>query len=138
MEKNPTMLFVVAAALTNQTGEILLQRRPEGRQMAGLWEFPGGKVDADESPESALVRELHEELGIMVEPQKLVPLTFASEPLGQRNLLLLLYLCREWEGEPQPLDAPELRWLQPSQMHALPMPPADKPLVAALENLIKP
>jgi 8-oxo-dGTP diphosphatase len=137
MEKNPTMLFVVAAALTNQTGEILLQKRPAGRQMAGLWEFPGGKVDAGESPESALVRELHEELGIIVDPQKLVPVTFASEPLEDRNLLLLLYVCREWQGEPQPLDTPEIRWLRPSEMHSLPMPPADKPLVAALESLFK-
>jgi 8-oxo-dGTP diphosphatase len=137
MEKKPTMLFVVAAALTNQSGEILLQRRPEGRQMAGLWEFPGGKVDAGESPELALVRELNEELGIVVDPKQLQPMTFASEPLGERNLLLLLYLCREWQGEPQPLDAPEICWLRPSDMHKLAMPPADKPLVAALENLIK-
>lgn len=135
MEKNPTMLFVVAAALTNQAGEILLQKRPEGRQMAGLWEFPGGKVDAGESPESALIRELKEELGIEVEAQNLTPLTFASEPLGDRNLLLLLYRCNAWAGEPQPLDTPELRWLQPSEMRDLPMPPADVPLVTALEKL---
>jgi 8-oxo-dGTP diphosphatase len=132
MEKNPTMLFVVAAALTNQVGEILLQRRPEGRQLAGLWEFPGGKVDGGESPESALVRELKEELGIDVEPQNLVPFTFASEPLEGRSLLLLLYRCHIWEGEPQPLDAPEIRWLMPQEMHSLPMPPADVPLVSAL------
>ncbi len=100
MEKNPTMLFVVAAALTNQDGEILLQKRPEGRQMAGLWEFPGGKVDVGESPESALVRELQEELGIDVLAENLVPITFASEPLGDRNLLLLLYRCTKWQGEP--------------------------------------
>jgi 8-oxo-dGTP diphosphatase len=137
MEKNPTMLFVVAAALTNQDGEILLQMRPEGRQMAGLWEFPGGKVDAGESPESALVRELNEELGIRVAPDKLIPMTFASEPLDNRNLLLLLYLCYEWQGEPEPLDSPEIRWLKPSDMHALPMPPADRPLVTALEKLFK-
>ena len=135
MEKNPTMLFVVAAALTNQAGEILLQKRPEGRQMTGLWEFPGGKVDAGESPESALVRELKEELGIEVDAQNLTPLTFASEPLGDRNLLLLLYRCEVWSGEPQALDAPELRWLQPSEMKDLPMPPADVPLVATLEKL---
>lgn len=135
MEKNPTMLFVVAAALTNQAGEILLQKRPDGRQMAGLWEFPGGKVDVGESPESALIRELKEELGIEVEAKNLAPLAFASEPLGDRNLLLLLYRCGVWNGDPQPLDTPELRWLQPVDMHQLPMPPADLPLVTALEKL---
>ena len=137
MEKNPTMLFVVAAALTNQAGEILLQRRPEGRQMAGLWEFPGGKVDSGESPESALVRELEEELGVVVEPGNLHPLAFASEPLGDRNLLLLLYICRTWQGDPKPLESPEIRWLRPEDMSALPMPPADRPLVVALEQRLK-
>lgn len=134
MEKNPTMLLVVAAALTNQDGEILLQKRPEGRPMAGLWEFPGGKVESDESPESALVRELKEELGIDVLIENLVPLTFASEPLGNQNLLLLLYRCAEWQGSPQPLDSPELRWLRPAEMDVLPMPPADVPLVRALQK----
>ena len=135
MEKNPTMLFVVAAALTNQAGEILLQKRPEGKQMAGLWEFPGGKVDAGESPESALVRELQEELGIGVSIRNLVPLTFASEPLGDRNLLLLLYRGTEWLGEPVALDSPELRWVLPADIHVLPMPPADVPLVQRLQNI---
>ena len=138
MEKNPTILLVVAAALTNQDGEILLQKRPEGRQMAGLWEFPGGKVDAGESPESALVRELREELGVGVEAPNLLPLAFASEPLDDRHLLLLLYLCRQWEGDPRPLDTPEIRWLKPCDMRALPMPPADVPLVAALEKYFSP
>ena len=128
------MLFVVAAALTNQVGEILLQRRPEGRQMAGLWEFPGGKVDEGESPESALIRELREELGIEVSVSDLAPITFASEPLEDTNLLLLLYRCTKWQGEPVALDSPELRWLRPSDMHDLPMPPADMPLVLALEK----
>lgn len=136
MEKNPTMLFVVAAALTNQVGEILLQRRPDGKQMAGLWEFPGGKVETGESPESALIRELKEELGITVEAHDLVPMTFASEPLEHRNLLLLLYRCRRWRGEPAPLESPELRWLRPIDMHELPMPPADRPLVDALEKAV--
>lgn len=135
MEKNPTMLFVVAAALTNQAGEILLQRRPHDKQMAGLWEFPGGKVDAGESPESALVRELNEELGIVVDRGDLVPVAFASEPLGDRNLLMLLYKCNRWQGEARALESPEIRWLQASEMHTLPMPPADLPLVAALESL---
>jgi 8-oxo-dGTP diphosphatase len=134
MEKNPTMLFVVAAALTNQAGEILLQKRPEGRQMAGLWEFPGGKVDSGESPESALARELLEELDVVVDPFDLHPFSFASEPLGNRNLLLLLYICDIWQGDPKPLESPEIRWLKPTDMHMLPMPPADKPLVMVLQE----
>ena len=138
MEENPTMLFVVAAALINQSGEILLQKRAEGRQMAGLWEFPGGKVERGESPESALARELKEELGIAVEGQNLQPLTFASAPLNSRNLLLLLYICRNWQGEPKPLDAAELLWVSPKDMHSLEMPPADVPLVSALEQLLAP
>ena len=135
MEKNPTMLFVVAAALTNEVGEILLQKRPEGRQMAGLWEFPGGKVESGESPESALVRELKEELGIDVAGPDLIPLTFASAQNGDRYMVLLLYRCTSWQGHPTALESPELCWLKPADMHALPMPPADEPLVHFLENL---
>lgn len=135
MEKNPT-LTVVAAALVRQDGAVLLQQRAEGRQMAGLWEFPGGKIEAGERPEAALVRELREELGIEVPPDALAPAAFASAELGDRHLLLLLYLCRSWQGEPRALDAAALRWVAPSDMHALPMPPADVPLVAALERLL--
>ncbi len=134
MEKNPTMLFVVAAALTNEVGEILLQKRPEGRQMAGLWEFPGGKVESGESPESALVRELKEELGIDVAGPDLIPLTFASAQNGDRYMVLLLYRCTSWQGQPTALESPELCWHKPADMHALPMPPADEPLVHFLEN----
>ena len=128
------MLIVVAAALTNQADEILLQRRPEGRSMAGLWEFPGGKVEAGESPESALVRELKEELGIEIDPVDLTPFTFASEPLGERHLLLMLYSCNRWIGEPSPLESPELRWVKALDMVQLSMPPADVPLVRALQG----
>lgn len=131
MEKNPTFL-VVAAALLDGDGRVLLQRRPEGKSMAGLWEFPGGKVEPGETPEAALARELEEELGLSVEPAALIPASFASAPLGDRHLILLLYLCRAWSGEPRPLHASALDWVRPPDMRSLPMPPADRPLVEAL------
>lgn len=130
------LLPVVAAALVDEHGRVLLQRRPPGKQMADLWEFPGGKIDPGERPEAALVRELAEELGITVAAEHCGPLTFASAPLGGRHLLLLLYVIRDWQGDPQPLEATELAWVAPTAMHALPMPPADVPLVAMLERWI--
>lgn len=135
MEKNPT-LMVVAAALADAEGRVLLQQRAPGRPMAGLWEFPGGKVEPDERPEAALVRELREELGIEIDESHLVPAAFASADNAGRHMLLLLYLCREWEGEPQALDAAALKWLKPGEMMVGEMPPADVPLVAALERLV--
>lgn len=135
VEKIPTM-NVVAAALVDGEGRILLQKRSAHRAMAGLWEFPGGKVEEGERPEPALVRELREELGIEVDEAGLLPAAFASALNGERHMLLLLYVCREWRGEPQALDSEGLRWEQPRDMHALPMPPADVPLVEALEKLI--
>lgn len=135
MENSVTILFVVAAALTNERGEILLQKRPMGAQMGGLWEFPGGKLDPGETPEIALVRELEEELGIIVAAQDLVPETFASEPLGDRNLVLLLYRCTTWSGTPTAIYGSDIQWTLPQDMSDLPMPPADYPLVRKLQGI---
>lgn len=136
MEKNPT-LTVVAAALVDPAGRVLLQQRPPGGAMAGLWEFPGGKIEPGEWPEAALVRELSEELGLAVDPIQLAPATFASAELGEGHLLLLLYICRAWRGVPEPLAAAALQWLRPDEMPALPMPPADRPLIGLLDALLR-
>ena len=135
LEKNPTMT-VVAAALVDADGRVLLQQRRPGRQMAGLWEFPGGKLEEGEVPEQALVRELREELGIDTDAASLAPATFASAPNEERHMLLLLYVCRKWSGVPQPLDATSLRWVRPLEMLALEMPPADRPLIGLLDSLL--
>ena len=132
----PTPLIVVAAALLREDGKILLQKRPEGRSMAGLWEFPGGKQEAGETGEIALIRELYEELAIIVDAADLVPTCFASAAIAERPLLLLLYLCRQWQGVPIPVESPELGWFSVEDMHQLPMPPADVPLLALLKKLI--
>jgi len=129
-------MVVVAAALVDAAGRVLLQQRGPGRAMAGLWEFPGGKVEPDELPEAALVRELAEELGINVAPADLVPACFASAQVGERHMILLLYICRAWEGDPAPLDAAALAWLSPEEMDAAAMPPADGPLIDLLSFLL--
>ena len=131
------LMPVVAAALIDADGRVLLQRRPPGKQMADLWEFPGGKIEPGETPEAALVRELAEELAIGVDPAALVTLTFASAGLGERHLLLLLYVVRRWQGVPQALEASALAWVAPAAMRSLPMPPADVPLVAMLEQFLQ-
>ncbi len=128
----PSLLFVVAAALIDAEGRVLMQQRPEGKAHASLWEFPGGKVEAGESPEAALVRELSEELGIVVEYDDLTPSSFATMATGDRHLVLLLYTVRNWHGDPTPIEASALRWDSPEALAKLPMPPADVPLVAAL------
>ena len=127
---------MVAVALVDGEGRVLLQQRAAGRSMAGLWEFPGGKVEPGERPEHALVRELEEELGIQVDPLSLCPAAFASADNGGRPMLLLLYLCRQWRGEPRALDAAALAWLRPGDMAALPMPPADEPFIPLLDRLV--
>ncbi|MDO9369461.1 MAG: (deoxy)nucleoside triphosphate pyrophosphohydrolase [Sphingopyxis sp.] len=129
-------LVVVAAALVDRDGRLLVQQRPEGLSMAGLWEFPGGKIEAGETPEEALIRELGEELAIDVDHACLAPACFASDMLGDRHLLLLLYVCRKWRGTPVARHASALRWVRAVELHGLDMPPADKPLIGLLEALI--
>ena len=131
------LLGIVAAALVDADGRILVQQRAAGRAMAGLWEFPGGKIERGESAEMALVRELKEELGISTETACLAPAGFGTAPIEDgRQLLLLLYVCRKWNGIPKALDAAALRWVRPLELHDLPMPPADLPLIGLLDALI--
>lgn len=127
------LLLVVAAALIDRDQRCLIQRRPAGGSLAGLWEFPGGKVDAGEVPEAALRRELREELG--VEAGALMPLHFVSEALGDRHLVMLLFVCREWLGTPKALHADALAWVLPAELGGYPMPPADLPLIPVLMAL---
>jgi len=131
------VLIVSAAALLDISGRVLVQKRPEdGRELAGLWEFPGGKVEPGEAVDAALARELREELGIAVTPVHLVPLSFSHMRANGGDLLLLLFACREWQGDLRPLPGHDLVWLYPSELDGLPMPPADLPLVAALRRLV--
>lgn len=130
------MLIVSAAAMIDADGRVLVQRRPAGKAMAGMWEFPGGKLEPGETPEAALIRELDEELGIMVEASCLAPAVFASEPAGERHLLMLLFVLRKWRGVPEPRAASALAWRRPIELHGLEMPPADRPLIGLLEQLV--
>lgn len=131
-----SLLHVVAVALVDADGRILLQKRPPGGSLADLWEFPGGKIELGETPEAALVRELEEELGISTHASCLAPAAFASEPLGDRHLVMLLYVCRKWSGIPEPRHATALQWLRPAQMYDVPMPKADLPLIGLLDALL--
>ena len=128
--------LVVACALVDSDGRVLVAARPSGKSMAGLWEFPGGKVEAGETPEAALIRELKEELSIDVTAACLAPLSFASHAYDEFHLLMPLYVCRKWDGQIAPREGQETQWLRPRDLFDLPMPPADKPLIAALRDAV--
>ena len=130
------MILVVACALVDGDGRVLVAERPAGKNMAGLWEFPGGKVEADETPEAALIRELKEELSIDVTAACLAPLSFASHAYDDFHLLMPLYMCRKWDGQIVPREGQNTKWLRPRDLFDLPMPPADKPLIAALRDAV--
>lgn len=129
------LLLVAACALIDPDGRVLVAQRPEGKSMAGLWEFPGGKVESGERPEETLIRELGEELGIQVKEACLAPFSFASYAYDDFHLLMPLYLCRRWEGTVTAREHQALKWLRPRELGALPMPPADLPLVPMLRDL---
>ena len=131
-----TVLLVAAVALVDADGRVLLAQRPKGKSMAGLWEFPGGKVHDGETPEAALIRELHEELAIDTVESCLAPFTFASHAYDDFHLLMPLYLCRVWQGTPVAQEGQALAWVRPVRMRDYPMPPADKPLVAMLRDFL--
>jgi 8-oxo-dGTP diphosphatase len=130
------LVLVVACALIDADGRVLLAQRPEGKSLAGLWEFPGGKVEADETPEVSLIRELEEELGIITKAACLAPLSFASHAYENFHLLMPLYICRRFEGSPQPREGQQLKWVRPKDLRKYTMPPADEPLVAALLDIL--
>ena len=130
------LILVVAVALIDPDGRVLLAQRPEGKAMAGLWEFPGGKIEAGERPEDALIRELREELGIAVKEACLAPFTFASHTYAAFHLLMPLYVCRRWEGVPQARHHAALKWVRPKDMRGLAMPEADLPLIPMLRDLL--
>jgi 8-oxo-dGTP diphosphatase len=135
-DASPPIVLVAAVALIDADGRVLLAQRPAGKSMAGLWEFPGGKVDTGETPEAALIRELAEELGIDVTASCLAPLTFASHSYPDFHLLMPLYVCRKWSGIPAAREGQRLAWVWPARLADYPMPPADVPLVAALRDLL--
>ena len=130
------LLLVVACALVDADGRVLLSQRPPGKALAGLWEFPGGKLEAGERPEEALTRELREELGVSVEEPCLAPLTFASHAYPEFHLLMPLFVCRRWQGVPEAKEGQRLVWVRPNRMREYPMPEADAPLIPYLQDLL--
>jgi 8-oxo-dGTP diphosphatase len=130
------IVLVAAAALLDSDGRVLLAKRPEGKKMAGLWEFPGGKVDPGETPERALIRELQEELGVDTRTSCLAPIGFASHAYDDFHLLMPLYVCRVWQGTPQSKEGQDLAWVRPARLSDYPMPPADIPLIAQLRDWV--
>jgi 8-oxo-dGTP diphosphatase len=129
-------LLVAACALIDADGRVLIAQRPPGKAMAGLWEFPGGKIEADERPEQTLIRELNEELGIEVREDCLAPFTFASHVYTEFHLLMPLYLCRRWEGIASAREHSAIKWVKPKELASYPMPPADLPLIPMLRDLL--
>ncbi len=130
------IMLVAACALVDPDRRVLIAQRPQGKMFPGLWEFPGGKLEEGETPEAALIRELHEELGISTQSACLAPLAFVSHTYESFHLLMPLYVCRKWQGTPQPLEHLALKWVRPQALRDYPMPPADGPLIAALCDLI--
>jgi len=130
------IILVAAVALIDPDGRVLLAERPPGKHLAGMWEFPGGKVQSGETPEAALIRELDEELGISTHETCLAPFTFASHTYETFHLLMPLYVCRKWQGIVTAREGQRLKWVRPAQFDEYPMPPADKPLVAMLRDLL--
>jgi 8-oxo-dGTP diphosphatase len=130
------LVLVAACALVDPDNRVLIAQRPEGKSMAGLWEFPGGKIEAGERPEQSLIRELGEELGITVKADCLAPLTFASHSYPDFHLLMPLYVCRRWEGIVEAREKQKLKWVRPNELRNYPMPPADEPLISHLTALL--
>ena len=130
------LVLVAACALIDADGRVLIAQRPKGKSMAGLWEFPGGKIETGERPEQSLIRELKEELGIIVKEECLAPLTFASHRYPDFHLLMPLYVCRRWEGFVEAQEGQRLKWVRATELRDYPMPPADEPLISHLTTLI--
>jgi 8-oxo-dGTP diphosphatase len=132
----PPLLLVAACAMIDADKRVLIAQRPQGKPMAGLWEFPGGKVEEGETPEDTIIRELREELGVTVTKPCLAPLSFTSHDYREFHILMPLFVCRRWEGEPVPRLAQQLKWVRANRLRDFPMPPADQPLISHLADLL--